>query len=303
MKKIIRSRADYSTRDPFIIKHNGMYYQCFTKNADAIYIACAKTTDELEFAEAKCVYVPNQNILECAKELWAPELHVINGKCYIYVACDDGNNNNHRMFVLKNNSNNPLDPYTLQGKICDKTNKWAIDATVVLIGETNYFVWSGWEGEENVCQNLYIAKMENPYTLTSERVLISTPEFEWEKRGASGKTDSPFINEGPFGVYVDGEFYLLYSAAGSWCEDYCISALKLVGKDPISKESWQKQPLPIFSNNNLVKGAGHCSVVCEESQNLLFFHAWDKDEEKIRWDTVSVWEANLTKEQGKLVIK
>ena len=44
-------------------------------------------------------------IEEYSKELWAPELHIIDGKCYIYVACDNGNNYNHRMYVLENNLN------------------------------------------------------------------------------------------------------------------------------------------------------------------------------------------------------
>ena len=88
---------------------------------------------------------------------------------------------------------------------------------------------------------------------------------------------------------LDGELYITYSGAGSWCEDYCITALKLVGDDPLDKNSWQKFASPIFSSNELVKGAGHCSLVQNEEGVLVFFHAWEKDENVIKWDRVAAW--------------
>lgn len=33
--------------------------------------------------------------------LWAPEIHAIQGNLYIYFAMDDGNNDYHRMYVIK----------------------------------------------------------------------------------------------------------------------------------------------------------------------------------------------------------
>jgi GH43 family beta-xylosidase len=42
-----------------------------------------------------------------SKELWAPELHFIKGKWYMYFAADDGNNNNHRIYVLENPTADP----------------------------------------------------------------------------------------------------------------------------------------------------------------------------------------------------
>ncbi len=302
MKKLRDFSNELSSRDPDVILHNGVYYGCFAGENDSIGIICADTIDGLATAQPHTVYIAEKG-KPYSKQLWAPELHVIDGKCYIYVACDDGNNHNHRMYVLENGSSDPLVPYTMHGKISDDTDKWAIDGTVIEWNGKRYFIWSGWEGDTNVCQNLYIAEMKDPYELCSDRYLISTPEYSFEKLGATGEVESPFINEGPYGVVIGGELYLTYSGAGSWCEDYCITALKLVGHDPLDRNSWQKFEAPIFTSNDLVKGAGHCSVVTDGDGGMhVFFHAWEKDEKIIEWNRVAAWHGKMHLDGEKLVI-
>lgn len=104
----------------------------------------------------------------------------MDGKCYIYVACNDGDNYNHRMYVLKNDSADPTKPYVIGGKIAAKIDKWAIDGTVFTYKGERYMVWSGREGDVNVCQNTYIAKMRDPFTFSTDRVLISEPDLDWK---------------------------------------------------------------------------------------------------------------------------
>lgn len=302
MKKIRDFQNKLSSRDPDVIYHNGKYYGCFASENNSLSVISSTTIDGLSTAEPKVVYTAEEGKLY-SKELWAPELHVIDGKCYIYVACDDGNNHNHRMYVLENNSADPLETYTLHGKISDSTDKWAIDGTVMNHDGKRYFIWSGWEGEINVCQNLYIAEMKNPYELSSERFLISTPEYDWEKLGATGNIEDPFINEGPYVFTLGGETYLSYSGAGSWCEDYCIAIMKLTGGNPLDRNSWKKLPTPIFSSNDTVKGAGHCSVIVEGENAHVFFHAWEKDEKIIQWNRVAFWHGIMRVEDGRLIIE
>lgn len=302
MRKWLSYKNTFGTRDPYVLKYNHKYYRCYTEDSASVSVACADTIDELANASGKKVYLPEKDHAY-SKELWAPELHILDGKCYIYVACDDGDNHHHRMYVLENHSADPMKPYVMHGKIADRTDKWAIDGTVVRIRGKNYFVWSGWDGDENVCQNLYIAEMKNPFELATERYLISKPEYDWEKLGSSGQPESPFINEGAFGFCMDGEYYLTYSAAGSWCKDYCIALLKLVGKNPLDYRCWNKCSMPVLSANDRIQGAGHCSVVCEENQATVFFHAWDKEETEIQWNTVNVWQADLRKNEGKIIIE
>lgn len=295
MKKIIQHKNNSKCRDPFVFKHNGKYYHCFTEDSASVSLACANTVEELQSAEPKLVFSPTEEKdREYSKEVWAPELHIIDNKCYIYVACDDGLNLNHRMYVLTNNSSDPMaNDYVMLGKITDESDCWAIDGTILYHNNKMYFVWSGWEGGVNICQKIYIAEMSSPTTISSKRVMISTPEYDWEKLGARGEPGSPHINEGPFAVYNNGNTYILYSAAGSWCENYCITALKLVGDDPLNKDSWEKFAEPIFSINETVKGAGHCSVIEENGRYYVYFHAWDKAENPLSWKTVSLWQGEL----------
>lgn len=297
--KILRDSRGTESRDPSLIKHNGKYYWTCSVE-DSIYV---KESCDIEgFADAKSNLVWTPDSEEYSRELWAPELHIIDGICYIYVACDDGENYHHRMYVLSNGCGDPLSPYKMLGKITDPTDKWAIDGTVMHHKSGMYFLWSGWEGDENIAQNIYIAKMKSPTEISSERVLISQPEYDWEKIGGDGKKEgAPFINEGPFAFSEGGRSFVAYSGAGSWCTDYCIALLELVGEDPLEASAWKKETEPVISRNESFMGMGHCSII--EEENLIFFHAWRSDEENIAWNTVYPICAKYSLDGDKLIIE
>jgi len=52
-------------------------------------------------------------------------------------------------------------------------NCWAIDATPVEINKRLYLIWSGWPDGRDI-QFLYIARMENPWTVATSRVRLCT---------------------------------------------------------------------------------------------------------------------------------
>jgi GH43 family beta-xylosidase len=295
---LLKESGGFEARDPSVIFHGGQYYHCFTVDAAAIYVACADALEKLIDAEPVCVYTPAPE-REYSKELWAPELCILNGKCYIYVACDDGKNANHRMYVLENGSSDPLSPYRMAGKITDETDKWAIDGTVFTYGGDMYTVWSGWEGDENVCQNLYIAKMRDPYTVESPRTRISAPEHPWEKTDSDG-IRLPFINEGPCAYEKDGVLRILYSASGSWKNHYCIGILTFTGGDPLDAARWEKQPYPALSQEDGYNGPGHCSVFSDGSADYIAFHTYDEGY-TAGWDHVHALVCPFRIENGKIV--
>lgn len=296
--KIFVHNNNHNPRDPSVVFHNGMYYHCFSKG-NQVCICYAKTIEEIDKAKIITVFTADKE--EYAHELWAPELHIINDKCYIYIAMDDGDNYHHRMYVLENNSNNPIDEYKMHGQIGDDTNKWAIDGTIVKYHDELYMVWSGWEGDINTAQNLYIAKMKDPYTISSKRRVISKPDEPFE-RGACNGSDAPYINEGPFPFYDKDDLYILYSGSGSWNVYYCIIALKLNGKDPMEDE-WIKAKEPFLQSNDILKGPGHCSIIQGKEKNLIFFHAWPKEEKNVRWDTVHAYVGELIFKDGEFQVK
>ena len=296
--KLFVQNKHHNPRDPSVIFHNGLYYHCFSKG-NTVCICSGQSLEDIDTAEVHIVFTADKE--EYAHEIWAPELHIINNKCYIYVAMDDGHNENHRMYVLENNSNNPLDEYKMHGKIFDDTNKWAIDGTIVQYHQKLYMVWSGWEGDVNIAQHLYIAEMSDPFTISSKRRLISSPVQKFEQ-GACDGINAPFINEGPYPFYDGDDLYILYSGSGSWDVYYCLITLKLNGKDPM-KDEWIKASKPFFETNDEVKGPGHCSVIQGKDRNYVFFHAWPKNENVVRWDTVNAYFGEFTAKNGEFSIK
>ena len=274
--------------DPWVIQDNSVYYYCYSHRGH-ICVNVATTIQEAVQFTGGPVWQPEPD-QPYSKELWAPELHKLGGRWYIYVAADDGRNENHRMYVLQARTDDPTGPFDLAGKIADATDKWAIDATVLEHNNRLYFIWSGWEGDVNVQQNLYIASMKDPLTIDGPRSLISIPEYDWEKIG------TPLINEGPEVLKHDSDVFIIYSASGSWTDNYCLGQLKLVGDDPLDPNAWKKKKTPVFGSTGTVFGPGHASFTKspDETEDWIVYHTakrkgagWDRHTrmQRFTWDT------------------
>ncbi|WP_341876224.1 family 43 glycosylhydrolase [Defluviitalea saccharophila] len=254
--------------DPSVVFKDGYYYYCKSDNDSSIVVAKARRLQDIGSAPRVTVFTPPAGT-EYSKEIWAPELQYIQGKWYIYFAADNGNNANHRMYVLESNTQDPQGTYTFKGKIAAPTDRWAIDGTVLETDDGDlYFVWSGWEGFENVSQNIYIAPMSNPWTISGERVMISKPDQPWERIG------TPYINEGPEILKKDGKIFIVYSASGSWTDDYCLGMLTYSGGDILNPSSWIKAG-PVFSKVPTAYGPGHnCFTVSPDgTEDWIVYHA------------------------------
>ena len=194
--------------------------------------------------------------------IWAPELHYIGAAWYIYFAADAGTNYTHRIWVLENRSEDPLTgEWTLKGKVADPKDKWAIDASVFENAGRLYMIWSGWEGDVNGVQNIYIAELANPWTVKGERVRLSTPEFPWEKIGDRAMKRNPEespgansreplhidVNEGPEILQHGDKIFLIYSASACWTDFYELGMLTAsASSDLLNPTSWKKSPQPVF---------------------------------------------------------
>ena len=204
--------------------------------------------------------------------IWAPEIHRLNDKWYLYVAADDGADANHRMFVLEGDSADPQGSYTLKGQISTPSNRWAIDGTGIQYGGKNYFIWSGRTSGTSIdigsSPSLYIAEMSNPWTLTGARTRISSPTFAWETHGHP-------VNEGPEILQHGSDVFLTYSASAFETPYYAIGALKLTRTNPLLAGSWTRLAQPLFDQGNGVEGTGHASFVNtpDAAQDWIVYHA------------------------------
>ena len=84
--------------DPWITYHEGYYYYTQT-GGNRIDIWKVRNPVDLAHAERKTVWTPPPNG-SYSKQIWAPEIHFLGGKWYVYFAADDGKNENHRLWVL-----------------------------------------------------------------------------------------------------------------------------------------------------------------------------------------------------------
>ncbi len=254
--------------DPWVIRDGDDYYYCYS-GGNGVCVNKIPSLDKISPLGGRKVYTAPENTAY-SKEYWAPELHKIGGKWYIYVAADDGDNYNHRMYVLRCTGDNPLDDFEMLGKITDSTDKWAIDGTVLQYRGECYFIWSGWAGDENVAQDIYIARMSAPNVIDSNRVKLSSPDLEWEQRGGM-----PHINEGPVAIVKNDTVHIVYSASGSWSDFYCLGKLTYSGNgDILDPASWIKSSSPIFEKTEKTIGPGHCSfTTAKDGSTWIVYHA------------------------------
>lgn len=235
--------------DPWVIQKDGYYYYTHTLG-NKIEIWKTKTMDELNKAVPVTVWTPPANT-DYSSDIWAPELHYSDDKWYLYFAADNnGDNSRHRIYTLENTSSDPTTgTWTFKGKLSDDTNKWAIDASVFTYKNSDYVIWSGWQGDADGEQDIFIAKLSNPYTISGERVLISKPTYSWETTISSGI--NVVVNEGPEALEnASGGLFLTFSAGGCWSDDYCLGLLTLKENgDPLQASDWTKTPTPVFTKN------------------------------------------------------
>lgn len=255
--------------DPWIIEKDSTYYYCYS-SSNNIFIRQLKNVFDIGEAEAVRVWTPPSGT-DYSFEIWAPELHFIRNRWYIYFAADNGNNDNHKMYVLQSVTDDINNGFEFIGLLKTEYNRWAIDGTVLQYRNKLYFIWSGWEDTVNVSQQIYIQEMSSPVSIkeNSKRTLLSYPEFDWEKQGGS-----PSVNEGPEILQSpDGNIFIVYSASGSWSDNYCLGMLKLTGDNPLNTASWKKFSKPVFEGDGTVISPGHCSFIKINGKDWMVYHA------------------------------
>ncbi len=269
-----------SGADPWVIYHDGFYYYT-NSTGNNLVIWKTKNMAQLAQAPRTVIWTPPTGT-DHSHELWAPELHLLNGHWYMYFAADEGHNEHHRLFVIENPDADPTTSnWTFKGQVSDATNKWAIDASVFENKGELYLIWSGWEGDSNGQQNIYIAKLKNPTTVEGKRMLLSKPEYEWETHGDLHDAANPphvNVNEGPEILKHGHKLFLVYSASGCWTDFYSLGMLTAdENSNLLDAASWKKSAKAVFTQSpqNGVYAPGHNSFFQspDGKENWILYHA------------------------------
>lgn len=264
--------------DPYVYRHtDGKYY--FTASVPAYdRIVLRRANDLASLAEAEEHTIWNAHASgPMSKHIWAPELHYLFGKWYIYFAGGEVEDIwAIRPYVLECQGDDPInDPWIEKGKMKAHPDDefsflaFSLDATVFEDNGEYYYVWAEKVGVGRQISNLYIAKMENGYTLKTVQVLLTTPDYDWERRGF-------WVNEGPAVIKKDGKIFLTYSASDTGV-NYCMGMLIAdQGADLLDPLSWKKERYPVLSSDYDcgIYGPGHNSFTTDDEGNdILVFHA------------------------------
>jgi len=272
---IIEQRAD-----PWVYKHtDGFYY--FTASFpeyDRIILRRSETIQDLGKAEEKILW-KKRHSGKMSVHIWAPEIHYIEGRWYIYFAAGGwgGNIWGIRPYVLEGDNSDPMigkwtEKGMMQKSSPDKFsfNNFSLDATTFTHNGKRYFLWAQKTNEFRNPSNLYIAEMENPWTIKGEPVMIATPEYSWEKIGF-------WVNEGPAVIKRNHRIFISFSASAT-DSNYCLGLLSASETaDLLDSNSWSKFSEPVFksSEENCQYGPGHNSFTISEdgSKDVLVYHA------------------------------
>ena len=272
-KPFIEQRAD-----PYVYRHtDGSYY--FTASVpayDRIVLRRSDTLQGLASAEEKTLWVKHESG-EMSQHIWAPELHYLDGKWYIYFAAGERDDIwKIRPFILECTGQDPMsDSWVERGKMQRSDDDiysfdaFSLDATILENKGERYYIWAEKVSVGIQISNLYIAKMESPTKLATAQVLLTTPDYDWERREI-------WVNEGPAVIKRDGRIFLTYSASATG-ECYCMGMLSIdENEDLLDPRAWKKERQPVLSSSAEagLYGPGHNSFTkLPDGTDVCVYHA------------------------------
>lgn len=281
--------------DPYVYRHtDGCYY--FTasypmfgpydsEGYGRIILRKSNTLDGLADAKEYTIWTKH-DYGPMSWHIWAPEIHYLFGKWYIYFAAGERDNVwAIRPYVLECDSQDPVTGnWTEKGKMqradddAFSFEAFSLDATVFENKGKYYYVWAEKVGVGSQISNLYIAEMESPCKLKTVQVQLTTPDYDWERVGH-------WVNEGPGVIKHNGKLFMTYSAGATGIA-YCVGMLSADDTaDLLDPRSWTKERYPVLKTCEElgIYGPGHNSFTTdEEGRDIIVFHA--RTEKEIEGD-------------------
>lgn len=264
--------------DPWVHKtDDGTYYLVATvPEYDRIVIRKASTINGLKSAKEKVVWRKHEKGV-MGHHIWAPELHRIDGTWYIHFAAGEAENIwNIRMWVLSNDSDDPMEgEWKEEGRIETQRESFSLDATTFEHRGKRYLIWAQNVRGGDHGTALVMSEMKNPTTLTGPEVVLTEPEFNWERMKYN-------VNEGAAVIKRNGKIFVTYSASAT-NHNYCMGLLWIdENADLMDVSNWSKSPGPVFYTNEDLNryGPGHNSFTTAEDGEtvIMIYHARDYKE-------------------------
>jgi len=259
--------------DPAVCRWMGKYYFISTNDLDGnhtLYIRQADTLPGLVTAPQVCI-LDCQTYPHLGSLLWAPEMHIICGKLYIFHAGTPGPFGQEHCHVMAlKEGGNPLraSDWEMPRRVVKQDGSMlydkgiTLDMTVFWSAGRLYAAWSQRQFDPvDLGAWLYIAELdpEAPWQLLSEPQVLAIPEYGWEN-------NHTFVVEGPFALHSNGRILLTYSGA-LVDSTYAVGLLSMAdGADPLDPANWTKENYPLLTSRSVRGefGPGHNAYVTDE---------------------------------------
>ncbi len=264
--------------DPYIVLgSDGWYY--FTASVpayDRIELRRSKTLEGLKTAETKDVWFKHESG-PMSQHIWAPELHEIEGKWYIYFGASERDDIwKLRPYCLECLGNDPINDEWIERGVMVAADgdpfsftDFSLDGTVFKHNGIWYYIWAQKVGGQMSISNLYIAEMENPWTLKTVQFQLTTPDYDWERVDF-------WVDEGPAVLKRNGMIFVTFSSSATGA-CYCMGMMYAdENSDLLDRNSWTKirRPLLTTDESKGIFGPGHNSFTKDEDGNdVIVLHA------------------------------
>lgn len=264
--------------DPYVYRHtDGKYYFSASVPAyDRVVLRCSDTFEGLKTAEERTVWLKHAGG-EMSKHIWAPEIHFLFGKWYIYFAAGEKDNIwKIRPFVLECTNDDPMTgDWVERGKMQRSDTDiysfeaFSLDMTVFENKGEWYAIWAEKVSVGVQISNLYIARMESATKLATAQVLLTTPDYDWERVDI-------WVNEGPSVIRHNNRIFVTYSASATG-ECYCMGMMSISeDEDLLDPKAWKKEKKPVLCSDaeKGFYGPGHNSFTeLDDGTPVCVFHS------------------------------
>jgi len=257
---------DRNSADPAVLKVGDYYYLTLSENRET-ELTIFKSRNLTSFRDVESTVAYRTKVDQ--SNLWASEMHEVNGDLYIYF-CMDGGGKDHRMYAIKaEDPKNPMGNWSDAIRLMGDFDYGAIDGTVLKHGGKLFFAFAS--TAYNRPLSIYISPMTDPLTIGSSRLYLRGPKNDWETHG--GPT-----NEGPYFIYRNNVSYMIFSASSTWEPDYCLGMMSIPDHlDPMNPSNWNYgDDTPVFWRNDEedVYTTGHASftVSPDETETWMVYH-------------------------------
>jgi GH43 family beta-xylosidase len=274
---LVRQRADAQ-----VFRHeDGWYYMTGSvPEYDRLVLRRSRTLAGLATAE-EAVLWRHLSSGPMSGYIWAPELHLIDGRWIMYFAAGPSGGGEDvfriRTYAIVCDGPNPMTgTWSVLGQFQAPWDSFNLDSTSFVHRGKRYFVWAQREPGIETNSNLYIAPMTSPLTLAAKATRLTVPTLDWEIRGYK-------VAEAPAILARNGRLFMTYSASATDAR-YCLGLLTAPDDaDIMDARVWSKSPEPVFTTSAVTKvyGPGHNSFTTDEAgRDVLVYHGRDYDEIK-----------------------